>query len=150
MSTAAAVVLAALLAGVVGFAAHRIRSKRTPGSKTSSHVDGAYRVPTRVTRGDFAGPVKPWLVVVFSSDSCSGCTDTLAAARQLESSAVAVDEIETVRDRDLHSRYGIDAVPTTLVCDDEGAVRRWFLGPVSTADLWGAVAEVRDEAGGDD
>ena len=44
----------------------------------------------------------------------------------------------------LHERYGIDAVPTTVVCDAQGGVVRSFLGPVSATHLWAAVAEVRD------
>ncbi len=144
METVPAVALAAGLALIVGLVSHRLIARSGPTSDGPTRVDGAYRVPTRLDRTDFADPHAPWLVVVFSSDTCSGCSDTLEAARQLTSSAVAVQEVEVVQHDDLHARYGIDAVPTTVVCDDDGDVRRWFLGPTSAADLWGAVAELRD------
>jgi hypothetical protein len=57
---------------------------------------------------------------------------------------VAVQNLEYVRDRPLHSRYAIDAVPSLLIADHEGVVRRSFLGPVSTTHLWAALADLRE------
>ena len=143
MDRTLAVVLIAALALIVGIAGRRMISRSQGESGESPRVQGAYRVPTRIDRTDFAEPDKAWLVAVFSSETCSGCIDTLEAASQLGSDAVSVEEVEALRRKDLHARYGIDAVPTTLICDETGAVRRWFLGPTSAADLWGAVAELR-------
>jgi hypothetical protein len=56
---------------------------------------------------------------------------------------VAVEEAEVTARRDLHDRYGIDAVPTLVVADADGVVRASFVGPVTATDLWAAVAEVR-------
>jgi hypothetical protein len=56
---------------------------------------------------------------------------------------VAVVEVEANADREVHDRYGIDAVPLVLVVDDEGAVRHHHLGPVSSTHLWASLAEVR-------
>ncbi len=82
-------------------------------------------------------------MVVFTSATCATCAATWEVARQLASSAVATQEVEAIRDAALHDRYGIDAVPTTIVCDAEGGVVRSFLGPVSATHLWAAVAEAR-------
>jgi len=35
-------------------------------------------------------------------------------------------------------------VPSVIVADRDGVVRASFVGPVTAADLWAAVAEVRD------
>lgn len=62
----------------------------------------------------------------------------------LESSQVAVQEVEVGNDAALHDRYRIDGVPTLVIADAAGEVRRAFLGPVTSTDLWAAVAEVRE------
>jgi len=56
---------------------------------------------------------------------------------------VAVQEVEVRRDRGLHQRYEIDAVPLVVVADRTGAVRAHHLGPTTAADLWGTLAELR-------
>ena len=45
---------------------------------------------------------------------------------------------------DLHQRYEIDAVPTTVIADENGVVKRGFIGPVTATDLWAGLAEVRE------
>jgi hypothetical protein len=103
----------------------------------------AFTVPDRVDRADFGRDDAPWLVVVFTSATCESCGGVWDKARHLESGEVAVQEVEAVRDRDLHRRYGIDAVPLVVVADRSGTVGAHFLGPVSATDLWAAVAELR-------
>jgi hypothetical protein len=49
--------------------------------------------------------------------------------------------------RQLHDRYGIDAVPTVVVADHEGVVRASFLGQPTAAELWSALAGLREEDG---
>ncbi|MGA1542558.1 MAG: TlpA family protein disulfide reductase [Ilumatobacteraceae bacterium] len=85
-----------------------------------------------------------WTVVVFTSSSCHVCADVAAKALVLASSEVSVYEVEYTSRRELHTKYGIDAVPTLLVADREGVVRHHSLGPVTATDLWAAVARVRD------
>jgi hypothetical protein len=102
-----------------------------------------HHVPTSVARDDFVRPDADWLVVVFTSATCDSCAATWEVARQLESPAVATQDVEVTVEPALHERYGIDAVPTTVVCDGEGGVVRSFLGPVTATHLWAAVAEAR-------
>jgi hypothetical protein len=52
--------------------------------------------------------------------------------------------VEHGRDRELHDRYGIEAVPAALVVDAAGVVVAGFVGPVTATDLWAAVAEARE------
>jgi hypothetical protein len=64
----------------------------------------------------------------------------------LESSAVVTTELELHEHRDLHQRYEIAAIPTTVIADADGVVRRSFVGAFTATDLWAAVAELRDGA----
>lgn len=135
---AAVVVVVAVIVAVV-------LERRRPEAPTQ----GNWKVPAQLDRTDFARPGAPWLVVVFTSATCSSCARAIERARILESDAVAVDEVEVSDQPDLHRRYHIDAVPIIVVADGEGVVRTSFAGPPSATDLWAAVAGVRDAAGGD-
>ncbi len=131
------VALVALVA--VGLAA--VIQRRQP---PATPVETGYHVPPQLHRPDFERPDAAWLVVVFTSATCSTCRGMWEKARQLESGAVAVQEVEVTARRDLHDRYRIDGVPTTVVADADGVVRASFLGPATATDLWAAVAELRE------
>ena len=133
------VVLAVAIAVVVVAIAFVIRSRRP----TDVPTQRTYGSPSQLDRADFDA-TQDWLVVVFTSASCHVCSDVAAKARVLESRSVGVCELEFTRDRRLHERYAIEAVPTTLVCDAQGVVHRALLGPVSATDLWIAVADARE------
>jgi hypothetical protein len=106
-------------------------------------VRTGYAVPAQLDRADFARPEAPWLVVVFTSATCGTCAATWDKARPLSSDNVAVQEVEHGAERALHDRYAIEAVPTTLVADEQGVVHKSFVGPLTATDLWAAVAEAR-------
>ena len=108
-------------------------------------TQGTWPVPTQLDRRDFDHPATPWLVVVFSSRTCDSCATVLSHAAVLESDNVAVQEVESVAGRDLHDRYGVEAVPTVVVADAEGVVQASFVGVPPAAELWAAVAEVRTD-----
>ncbi len=129
---AAALVLVAVVVAVVA-------SRRRADAPTQP----TWTVPTLIDRADFARPDAPWLVAVFSSATCAGCHDVVAAAEPLASDAVVVDEVELIARRDLHERYSIDAVPTLVIVDAEGVVRDSYVGPVGATELWARVAELR-------
>jgi thioredoxin-like negative regulator of GroEL len=96
-----------------------------------------------VDRSDFERPDAPWLVVVFTSATCSTCAEVWSKAQVLASDEVAVQEVEAVRDRQLHERYQVGAVPIVVIADRDGVVVDSFLGPVSATHLWAALAEAR-------
>lgn len=102
-----------------------------------------YTVPAQLDRVDFDRADAPWLVAVFTSASCDTCAGVRAKAAVLESSEVAVVDVEYGQARALHDRYGIDAVPTLVIADHAGVVSRSFVGPMTATDLWAAVAEAR-------
>jgi Thioredoxin len=103
-----------------------------------------YVVPSHLDRADFESAGAQWLVVAFSSATCASCQDAWQKVRLLESEAVAVQEVEVGARKDLHDRYAIEAVPMILVADEDGDVRASFIGAPTAADLWAALAELRD------
>jgi len=112
--------------------------------QATAPVRTGFNVPAQLHRPDFARPDAEWLVVVFTSSTCSTCAGTWEKVRVLESGAVATQEVEVGAARELHDRYGIDGVPTTVVADRSGVVRASFLGPATATDLWAALAELRE------
>jgi len=132
-------IAAALVAVAVGVAL--VARRRRPDPPTQPH----WTVPAQLDRQDFSRPEAAWLVAVFTSSTCGSCAELVDKAIPLASEAVEVQEVEFVACRELHERYGIDAVPTVVVADHEGVVRGSFVGPVSAADLWAKVAEVRED-----
>lgn len=131
-----------LVVAVVAGAIAALISRRRP---TAVPAPTGFHVPTQLHRDDFARPEAEWLVVVFTSETCNTCADIVAKVQALESDAVAVEEVEVSARGDLHRRYDIDAVPTTVIADADGVVRRHFLGPTTATDIWAAVAEVRED-----
>lgn len=132
--------VAIVIVALVATAAIIARRRRTADPPTQR----IYSVPEQVDRADFVDPGAPWLVVVFTSDVCDKCSDVWLKAQVVASDQVAIAESEFVRDRAVHEKYRIDAVPTTIIVDAEGVTRQSFLGPMSATDLWAAVAEVRE------
>jgi hypothetical protein len=130
------VALVVAVALLIGWLARRRRP--------DAPVRTGYAVPEQLDRRDFDRPDAPFLVAVFTSATCDTCRDIVGKARVLESDAVAVHEAEYLRDRQLHERYRIEAVPTVVICDAAGVVQKSFLGPTSASHLWAAVAEVRE------
>lgn len=131
------------LAAVAGVVAAVVRRRLGTDAPTRP----AWVVPDHVDRADLVRPTAPWMVAVFTSTTCLACRATWEKARQLESDDVAVQDIDAVAGKALHERYGVDAVPLLVVIGPDGAVRASFLGEPSAADLWAAVAEVREAAG---
>ena len=129
---ALAIVVAASLVALV-------LRRRRPAPPTQP----SYEVPVQLDRDDFDGRDKPWLVAVFSSETCQSCERAVEKAVVLASESVAVQDVSYQAARDLHERYSVDVVPMILVADPEGVVRASFIGVPSATDLWAAVAEAR-------
>ena len=131
IAVVAVVVVAALLA--------QFLQRRKPQAPTQPKME----VPVQLDRSDFPQSEAQWLVAVFSSATCSTCIDVVSKAQALATSQVAVANVEYPERKDLHDRYGIDAVPTVVVADAQGVVLGSFIGPVTATDLWAGVAEMR-------
>ncbi|MGA0863922.1 MAG: thioredoxin family protein [Ilumatobacteraceae bacterium] len=131
------VVVAALAAVAV---AAVVRSRRRDDAPTQ----GGWQAPTQLDRRDFARPDAPWIVVAFTSATCSTCADVASKAEVLASRDVAVECVDYTERPDLHSRYRIEAVPCLVIADSAGSVHASFVGPVKAQDLWAAVANCRE------
>ena len=125
---------------VVAVVLNRVLSKRTVQAPTQADPS----MPTQVDRKDFSEPSKEWLVLAFTSSTCNTCEDIERKAVVLKSQSVAVEICEYTAHRELHKKYAIDAVPTLLIADGRGIVRKGFLGPASATDIWAALARVRE------
>lgn len=133
-------VIAIAVIAVVGTVALVARRRRVADAPTQV----TWTVPQQLDPADLPRDGQNWFVVVFTSATCHVCADVARKARVLESRDVLVAEFEYADRRDLHTKYGIDAVPTLLIAGRDGVVKKHFLGPVSATDLWAAVARVRD------
>ena len=135
----ARIVIAVVILAAVGVVAWVLR--RRPPEAPPRDV---YPVPKQLDRSDFARPDAAWLVALFSSAACDSCRGLGAKLGPLESADVATCEIEAEQQGALHRRYDLAAIPTTVVADRDGVVRRAFVGAFTATDLWAAVAELRD------
>jgi hypothetical protein len=125
---------------VVAVAVAFLVQRRRPDAPTRT----GHSIPDQVDRADFTRPDAPWLVVAFTSATCDTCADVWTKTTVLASDQVAVQEAEYQRDRALHDRYTIDAVPLVLMIDEAGVVRESFLGPTTATHLWAGLARLRD------
>lgn len=137
MTNAIVALAVVLVVGVVALVARRRRVADAP-------TQVSWNVPQQIDPRDLDVADQDWMVIVFTSATCHVCADVAQKARVLASREVFVAEIEYAARRDLHEKYGIDAVPTLLIADRDGVVRRHVLGPVTATDLWADVARVRD------
>jgi protein-disulfide isomerase len=101
-----------------------------------------WAAPDQLDRADFDRPGAPWLVAVFSSETCDSCATAVRRARELASADVAVQEVEVTAHGDLHRRYNVEAVPTLVLADRQGVVRASIIGPPAPDELETALAEV--------
>ena len=131
------------VAGLVALVADRIRSGSwfSRSRRPAPEAPPVHHVPNRLERGDFARPDAGWLVAVFTSDSCSSCAQVWRLVRRLEAPEVAVQRVEAKREAALHARYGIDAVPLTVIADRDGVTRRSIAGPTTDSALRAALSE---------
>ncbi len=124
-------VLLAVGIALVVFALALVLQRRRPDAPSQRQ----WAVPAQVDRADFQRPGAPWLVAVFSSSTCGGCTTAIERAQALTSPDVVVEDVEFNARRDLHERYNIETVPMLVIADRQGVVRGHFIGTPSEGEL---------------
>lgn len=132
-------VLLVVLAVVAAVVAWLLQRRRPDPPSVPS-----YRAPSQVDRSDFAKPHEPILVAVFTSRTCSTCPEVWSDVQALAGPGRVIQEIVVQHDHggDLHLRYKIDGVPTTLVAGSDGVIHAAFFGPLNPDQLREAVAEL--------
>ena len=98
-------------------------------------VTSGWSIPGHLSREDFGFLNEPWLVVIFSSESCETCKPVVAEGMTLTSLGIAIQEITAETNRGLHEKYDIDAVPMLLLVDKFGVVRSSHLGPINFGEV---------------
>src|SRR3954462_8943795 len=109
------IVIAVLILATVGGVALVMR-RRPPEPPTCD----VYPVPKQLDRADFPRPEAAWLVALFSSATCDSCQGLDTKLEPLASADVAVCDIDLEQQRELHTRYELAAIPTTVIADHEG------------------------------
>lgn len=140
MTVTRLVLLVVLTALAVGVALVLQRRRPDPPSAPS------YRAPAQLDRNDFAAAtVGHWLVVLFGSTTCDSCplaweTVQTVAGPALSGGQLDAERVDVQANPDLHRRYRIDGVPTTVVVDVDGVVVQTFFGPIPPDELADALA----------
>jgi Thioredoxin domain len=127
------VVLVVLTAAAVGVAVVLQRRRPDPPSAPS------YRAPAQLDRNDFTAGADRWLVALFGSVTCDTCPVAWATVEAVlatvPSGAIEAQRIDVQTNAELHRRYRIDGVPTTVVADVDGVVTQTFFGPMTSVQL---------------
>ncbi len=130
--------LALVVLTVVAVAIALVLQRRRPNPPSVP----SYRAPEQLDRDDFANREASTLVVMFGSTTCDTCPKVWAAIDEVSArvddasrEAVGFQRIDVQDDAELHRRYRIDGVPTTLIADADGVVRQAFFGPITAQDL---------------
>lgn len=137
MSLGRLVALVLLTAVAVGIALLLQRRRPDPPSAPS------YRAPTQLDRDDFSSPDVGVLVALFASTTCETCPRAWAAIEAVTAdllNRVTIQRLDVQHESELHRRYRIDGVPTTVIADREGVVVQAFFGPVTDSQLEDALA----------
>jgi thioredoxin-like negative regulator of GroEL len=81
-------------------------------------------------------------IIIFTESSCRSCQDAIRLIRGPAGGGISVADIEYGAQPDLHKRFGIDTVPTTVVVDEKGSVVAGWTGRVDLSELTLALAQV--------
>ena len=113
-------------------------------------LTSGWSIPGHLSREDFGFTNEPWLVVIFSSESCETCKPLVAESMKLSSLGIAIQEIAVETNKDLYEKYSIDAVPMLLLVDKFGVVRSSHLGPTNSEEVRNSIQTVLSNPQGSD
>ena len=117
---------------------------------TRNFLTSGWSIPGHLSREDFGFTNEPWLVVIFSSESCETCKPLVAESMKLSSLGIAIQEIAVETNKDLYEKYSIDAVPMLLLVDKFGVVRSSHLGPTNSEEVRNSIQTVLSNPQGSD
>lgn len=135
---------------VLGVAVAALLQRRRPDPPSAP----GYRAPTQLDRSEFSNPSSPIMVVLFSSSLCDSCPVAWATVESVIASIedpdlaarVGHQRIDVQDEPELHRRYRIDGVPTTVIADAEGVVVQAFFGPMTDGQVLEALTRAGIEA----
>lgn len=100
-------------------------------SAAQAPSDAEHHIPEHLDAPDFHNTSADRMLVVFSSRECNTCATVVENVSQMGRPGLLIDVVEIENRPALHSKYGIDAVPTILLAEPTGQVIKSFLGPAS-------------------
>lgn len=133
--------LVLVVLALIAVAVAVVLQRRRPDPPTAP----SYRAPTQLDRNDFAEPDKPYLAVVFASTTCNSCPEVWATIEALSRPFLAVQRVDVQDRSELHKRYRIDGVPTTVFADASGVVITAFFGPLEADSLRDVLVSIGPE-----
>lgn len=130
-------VVIAAVAIVIAVVTDRRRRTQAPSGVT-------HQAPAQLDRSDFdaGAAAAPWLIVLFSSSSCSSCATARRDVIALASATVAVFEASEETNRSLHQRYRVTGLPTVVIVDEDGVTRASWLGPPPAGEVAARLGEL--------
>lgn len=128
-------ILVALTVLAVGASLLLRRRRPDPPSSPS------YRAIAEIDRTEFVDPTAPLLIAMFGSTNCHTCPVVWEIIESAVRPGVAIERIDVQDDPTRHKRYRIDGVPTTVVANADGTVRRTMFGPITAQDLAGLLTD---------
>ena len=120
------VLLLGAFALIVAYTANNRRTDSPSVPKSS--------LPIQVDRNDFDMPEIKWLLVFFSSESCSSCIQVREILSGIPLNSIHLQEVSYPQGKNLHTRYAINSVPIVLIANLEGVVT-WSYAGVPPNDL---------------
>ena len=129
--------IAVALAGLVALASRLVDRRR------ASHPLVVRRgaLPTQVPAVEVGLGVGP-AIISFTELTCRSCQDAISLIRGPAGGGIPVADIEYGAQPELHKRFDIDTVPTTVVVDDKGSVVAGWTGRIDLRELTVALAQV--------
>ncbi len=119
---------------IIAIAIAIVLQRRRPDPPTAP----SYRSPSQLDRDDFVSSPGQVLVVLFASTTCDTCPRAWEAVESVLgvlAGAFVAQRVDVQHDSEIHQRYRIDGVPTTIVADQQGVVVQAFFGPITPRQL---------------
>ena len=84
--------------------------------------------------------------MLFSSTNCNACSAARAQLAELSADDLVIQEITWQDDPEVHRRYRIPAVPTTVLVTASGATFHAVIGRPGAGELAGELERARRES----
>ena len=110
-------------------------------SSTTSIAVRRNSLPTRGP-GSEVGLAADAAIVVFTEKSCHSCQDVVRLIRGPAGAGLPVADIEYGANQELHRKFDIDTVPTTVIVDEQGTVVAGWVGRIDLSEFTTALAKV--------
>jgi len=110
-------------------------------SSTSVVAEPEHHIPVHLDGSDFHDTSSNRLLVVFSSKKCNTCAQVIDAVSRITLPELTVEVVDIETRPDLHTKYRIDAVPTTVLAEPSGRVVKSFLGPAGRVLIERAISD---------